>query len=533
MANLTPDQNKAVIALNKWFNSSTDSRHFTLEGAAGCGKSFLIAEWLRSLGLPEDRVLVLAPTNKAAKVVRAMLTEADVEAKSTTIHSALGMILAEGQGSLKKKGRRVIKDAKSTLLAGDSKIGEKVRLIIVDESSMVDITLEKGLNKAAAIVDCKVLWVGDSYQLKPPGKIQCGAFDRKEKAKLTKVVRYSGGSLKCATMLRELIDNEGGKVPLSTLVSWQESEEVENKNVHLLSESEWLAKAEAEYLEDRNENIMLSFRNNKVIERNQFIRDKILNNTSAFVEGEKLICLKPIKFRDNGKYITWKNGETLEIVEVQHEVRTFYDPLGSINKEQLEELTLDSRKFFNLFENCEPESFDTDILNLGVQSLDSGGYTVLEVVDPEIIQQHEWLFQDLVDRSEKLDFFFRVRYLVEDFLNSKEPKFSPPKEIAVAAEDLYDELMTRHNEDVMLALDEVRTFLNVSRQNYKYYKNWQKLKYLTYDINYAYAMTVHKSQGSTYKNAFLDGEDIMSAPSWKSLMYVALTRASENVYIKK
>jgi DNA polymerase III delta prime subunit len=529
----TQDQERVVAELNKWWNSATSGRHYTLQGSAGTGKSYTIAEWLKSLNLVAERVLVLTPTNKAAKVVRAMLSKAEVETVVTTIHSALGMILAEGQGSLKKKGHRVIKDGKSTLLNGDSKISNKVRLIIVDEISMVDEQLEKSLNKAAAIIDCKVLWVGDSYQLKPPGKKQCSAFERKEKSTLSKVVRYSGGALKCATKLRELIDSGDGKVSLDTLVSWQNNSEVERKNVFLVNEKEWLDLAVTNFTENAHDNIFISFRNSKVVERNQYIRDKILSDTSAFVIGERLVCLKPIKFKHFNEYLTWKNGETLEIVEVMNEQRMFYDPLGGLTKDSLEELTLDSTKFFNLFNYCETESFDTGILNIGVQSLDTSGYNILEIVDPEVIQHNDGLFEDLVDRSSKLDFFYRVRYLVEDYLNSKEPRFAPPKDIATAAEDLYDDLITRYNEDNLVALNSIRDFLRISKANYRYYKNWQKLKYLTYDINYAYSATSHKVQGSTYTNAFIDGEDIMTAPQWKNLMYVALTRATNNVYIKR
>lgn len=529
----TEDQEVVVGELNKWWNSSTVGRHYTLQGGAGSGKSTVIAEWLKSLNLVSERVLVLAPTNKAAKVIRAMLNQANVDTTVTTIHSALGMILAEGQGSLKKKGKRVIKDGKSTLLSGDSKISDKVRLIIVDEISMVDDLLEKSLNKAAAIIDCKVLWVGDSYQLKPPGKKQCSAFDRLEKSTLSRVVRYSGGALKCATKLRELIDIGGGKVSLNELVSWQDSEEVERDNVFLVDETEWLELAETNFMEKPHDNIFISFRNSKVVERNQFIRDKILNDTTAFVVGERLVCLKPIKFKHFNEYITWKNGETLEVVEVMPEQRNFYDPLGGLTKDSLEELTLEPFKFFNVFNTSVVDTFDAGILNIGVQSLDTSGYNILEVVDPEIIQHNDGLFEDLVDRFSKLDFFYKVRYLLEDYLNCKEPKFKPPKDVGLAAEDLYDGLMSKYNEDNLTALSSIKNFLHISKVNYKYYKSWQKLKYLTYDINYAYSSTSHKVQGSTYTNAFIDGEDIMSAPQWKNLMYVALTRATNNVYIKK
>jgi hypothetical protein len=50
-----------------------------------------------------------------------------------------------------------------------------------------------------------------------------------------------------------------------------------------------------------------------------------------------------------------------------------------------------------------------------------------------------------------------------------------------------------------------------------------------------YAMTCHRSQGSTYENVFVDAQDILSHPSgsWEGLrcLYTAVTRASKMVYI--
>lgn len=63
-----------------------------------------------------------------------------------------------------------------------------------------------------------------------------------------------------------------------------------------------------------------------------------------------------------------------------------------------------------------------------------------------------------------------------------------------------------------------------------------KLRYFdTYvaDLRPGYAMTIHKSQGSTYKNVFIDVPDILKCRSTElrnRLFYVAISRAQENVY---
>lgn len=68
-------------------------------------------------------------------------------------------------------------------------------------------------------------------------------------------------------------------------------------------------------------------------------------------------------------------------------------------------------------------------------------------------------------------------------------------------------------------------------------KNWkdfwaEKKKY--HDIRHAYALTTHKSQGSTFENVIIDPHDINKNRQTKErnqLLYVAMTRAAEKVYI--
>lgn len=54
------------------------------------------------------------------------------------------------------------------------------------------------------------------------------------------------------------------------------------------------------------------------------------------------------------------------------------------------------------------------------------------------------------------------------------------------------------------------------------------------DLRASYAQTVHKAQGSTYKKVFIDVGDIGQNKKWQEvarLMYVAISRASEEVYL--
>jgi ribA/ribD-fused uncharacterized protein len=63
------------------------------------------------------------------------------------------------------------------------------------------------------------------------------------------------------------------------------------------------------------------------------------------------------------------------------------------------------------------------------------------------------------------------------------------------------------------------------------WKEYWALKEMFAELSHAYAMTVHKSQGSTFRNVLVDYNDIKdcSGSELNKLIYVALTRASKNV----
>jgi exodeoxyribonuclease-5 len=116
--------------------------------------------------------------------------------------------------------------------------------------------------------------------------------------------------------------------------------------------------------------------------------------------------------------------------------------------------------------------------------------------------------------------------------------------------------------------DEQRKFFVVSAENYSYFSEKQKellaiamvksgLAWKTYynfkaqnlimsnimdgkklqvkkDIDYGYCITVHKSQGSTYENVFINGNNLNTVKDLelrKRLWYVALSRASKKATI--
>lgn len=116
---------------------------FVLTGGPGTGKTTVIRAILQLLQKNRQKVVLAAPTGRAAKRMSEVTGE-----KATTIHRLLQVDFA---GNI----QRFVKNEKNPI---------KADCVIVDECSMVDIPLMDALLKAVR-VGCKVILVGDSDQL--------------------------------------------------------------------------------------------------------------------------------------------------------------------------------------------------------------------------------------------------------------------------------------------------------------------------------------------------------------------------------
>ena len=68
-------------------------------------------------------------------------------------------------------------------------------------------------------------------------------------------------------------------------------------------------------------------------------------------------------------------------------------------------------------------------------------------------------------------------------------------------------------------------------------KNWMAfwdLKQYFHEVDYAYSLTIHKSQGSTFQDVFVDVPSMFANRNVierNQLCYVALTRAAKRLFV--
>ena len=207
----TKEQEKAISELSCFLLSRERDSAFVLKGYAGTGKTSLLAALVRTMLQLQQRVTLLAPTGRAAKVLS---TYAGVPAY--TIHRKIYR-----QKSLVDMDN----------FQNDVNLHQDT-LFIVDEASMIandgmgggamfgtGRLLDDLMHYVYSCDGCRLLLVGDTAQLPPVGEEESPALNRcalegygmqVTELCLTQVVRQleESGILWNATMLRQLIQDD-------------------------------------------------------------------------------------------------------------------------------------------------------------------------------------------------------------------------------------------------------------------------------------------------------------------------------------
>ena len=171
---LTDEQDSIINLAIKWFNNDS-SQTFELSGSAGTGKSLVLHEIVKRLGLKDLEYVAAAYTGAAAIVMRRNNFD-----KASTIHSLLYQFV-EGKDPL--TGKKV----KHFIWRG---VPSFVKLIIIDEAGMCDMNIRRDLERTGK----KILVAGDINQLPPVSGSQAYFTDTSKVHFLTKIMRQNQDS---------------------------------------------------------------------------------------------------------------------------------------------------------------------------------------------------------------------------------------------------------------------------------------------------------------------------------------------------
>lgn len=171
----TKDQEEALNNMLHW--ATTPDWRYTLNGAAGTGKTTIVKEFINRINISKHRIAVSAPTHKAKKVIQDA-----TDFKAQTIQKLLGL-----RPNVDLDNFNPHKPVFDQL--GEPTIG-RFKMLIIDEASMINTKAFELIEKMATNSKVKVLFMGDSYQLPPINEIISSVFKGSENiSTLTTVVR--------------------------------------------------------------------------------------------------------------------------------------------------------------------------------------------------------------------------------------------------------------------------------------------------------------------------------------------------------
>ena len=335
--------------LSQFVISPTPRKAFILRGYAGTGKTSIMAALVGALQHLQQRIVLLAPTGRAAKVLSKY-----AHVPAYTIHKYIYRARSKSAPSLEdatlqSKGERQTFSLRDNL--------HKNTLFIVDEASMISGLRDNPMFGSGMLLEdlvryvysgegCSMLLLGDDAQLPPVGSSQSPALSSDYMSgyqldisshTLTQVARQAtdSGILDNATRLRPFALGgasapsleDGIKCLQNATLQFRGKEEFWDilafgKDVQTVSGAELLEALEQSYNEvGIEETILLTRTNKRTNIYNQGIRTRILWREDEISSGDRLMVCKNNYFwtekYDDLPFLA--NGDMLEVVRLRNE----------------------------------------------------------------------------------------------------------------------------------------------------------------------------------------------------------------------
>ena len=312
----TADQIKAICKFSAFVEQSPLSSIFLVKGYAGTGKTTLIVSWIKPLQKLGYKVVLMAPTGRAAKV---MSTYA--KTKANTIHKRIYFAQQNNKGGIqftlqKNKFRKCV--------------------FIVDEASMIgnEQSSAKFFQNGSLLQDlisyvqqgdqCKLIFAGDTAQL-PPVKQELSPALNKNYLSLHFSTQVS--EVELSEVLRQ--NTLSGILHNATNLRYLMHENIDNYFQFLIRNKSDVTHLQDGYdiqgaLEDgyrdvgRTETTIIVRSNKRANQYNRQIRTQIMNLENELAVGDLLLVVKNNYFwltpESQAGFIA--NGDVIEILRL-------------------------------------------------------------------------------------------------------------------------------------------------------------------------------------------------------------------------
>jgi hypothetical protein len=476
---LNQDQQNAVDQINNFLES--DKNIFILQGYAGTGKTTLIKGIVKYLEEKKKICNVMAPTGRAAKVLR------DKTGKGRTIHSSIYKL--EDLKSINSESKELADHSVRYFFPIDLESKDQ-RILIVDEASMISSKESKnelfdfGTNflfndllthAFSTNKNNKIIFVGDPAQLPPVGDNQSSALE----INYFKELGYSCGFSELRQVMRQddnlILENANN---IRSLLN-----EASRSTIELKYDQESFVKLDNYDVVNKFTNlfpnpeigdgVVISFSNAQSYHYNLAIREVLFPMNKEIVAGDIIMI-------NNNNQYSYKtelfNGDLAKVVEVSEHTVVQSAPVYVMrnNKKVQEIIKLKFRKIaFRV------PHFDEEINCYIIDDL-------LNSIDRDLT----------LEMTKALYINFVMRFNLEQ----EKRKENGAQKFKVGSKEFKDQLIKD-------------PFYNALR------------------VKYGYAITCHKSQGGEWDRVFVDysGRTGLSndALRWT---YTATTRGVNTVY---
>lgn len=300
----TADQMYAVDLFARFMTDRDERAVMVLRGSAGTGKTSLAGAIVRTMLELRQKVSLLAPTGRAAKVF-----SLNANQPAATIH------------------RSIYREKAFTGLDGKFNLNVNLfhnRLFMVDEASMISLSSGNTTFGSGCLLDdliqyvyndrnCRMLLVGDKAQLPPIGEEESPALRADVlraygltvyECDLNEVLRQShdSGILYNATVIRQMITHDGvTQLPKIRFNGFAD--------ISIVSGDELIERLASSYSEVGIDETMVITRSNKRANVfNQGIRNMVLGREEELTTGDMLMVVKN-KYKNAPSPLSPEHGE--------------------------------------------------------------------------------------------------------------------------------------------------------------------------------------------------------------------------------
>ena len=478
------------IMANSMIMTNTPAGRMALfEGAAGTGKTFTMSYVLKTLS-KKYKLAMCSPTHEALSVIRQTLTTAGINFAESPDEYGYGgnnIIIKTIASYLNIKMQRDLENGTESFEEDRKGVTLNCDILCIDECSMISKELIQMMIKKLGIQFKMVLFIGDEPQLPSPsdGEEGNGLFQLPFKYSLTQVVRQKEGSslLNVAWWIRSFILAKNTVYIPSQLLT----EQLHN-----------------------NFDIFLTR------DQNEFI-NSYLNNTST----SKYIGTYTNNLTDEyNLYI--RNLAVMGYQNLNYEVYPFRLSLDTIDETDIEKsnrtyITQDPSEYQEFFVGEYLKAAEINQRNNKVYHQNGDIFRIQDLTLREHIVTIETPGTGLYEQASRQEYSLKYWCITD----------TDGKIVNVVRRE--DQLL--HKELISKLYQEAQRTTG-KRRFYKYMSFKEKFT----KVNYLFASTLHKLQGKTCEDLYLDVRDLdkyyRNQPlTVYKLIYVALTRPTSRIHI--